>query len=550
MSKTISVRIIISAAFSLLAIAATGSAQTPAPSTAPPAAAPATQSPSPERQTRRPLRRVPTPPARVTVVPNETQLAPQVVTIVHRLTGVKLLRLLQRQVGENSVIESIDPQMLTTDAHASILAGWALDDGKTIAARLPQAGAEIEITETVDTRAQSQARAATAAPFPRPRIEPDLTVITGDGQKFRAHLVGLDGETGLSILQVIGTLPPAPAPRSNGLIAGQRIQIFAPEPLTPESEVTTHNIYVKLGRIDATLATASPANAEAFGTLDKLVARGAKFSPQVIGGIACDQFGNTLGIVDSVEGSSLSIVSAATVRAATDRVLARQASVPRPLLGVRGEPVGFGERAALLAFGWRDDQVKELLEDQIGILLTTVVPKTPAALAKLQAGDVIMRVNQKDIKSAQDFSNLLGKAGSGEQVQFTVKRPAATAPLEIPVKLGGSWAPTLEWSSFDPSGVTAAFFSLQRLGVQTIGLTPKDALGFGAQNGLVVVGVQPASAAARGGIREGDVIESIDGRVVGRGVWTFGPAFSRQKKHTVLIVRDREKKQIVLEVEE
>jgi len=62
--------------------------------------------------------------------------------------------------------------------------------------------------------------------------------------------------------------------------------------------------------------------------------------------------------------------------------------------------------------------------------------------------------------------------------------------------------------------------------------------------------VQPESAAARGGIREGDVIESIDGRTIVQGAWTMGPAFMRQKKHTVSIVRDREKKQIVLEVEE
>ena len=36
----------------------------------------------------------------------------------------------------------------------------------------------------------------------------------------------------------------------------------------------------------------------------------------------------------------------------------------------------------------------------------------------------------------------------------------------------------------------------------------------------------------------------------GRGVWTMWPGFARQKKHTISIVRDREKKQIVLEVEE
>jgi S1-C subfamily serine protease len=62
------------------------------------------------------------------------------------------------------------------------------------------------------------------------------------------------------------------------------------------------------------------------------------------------------------------------------------------------------------------------------------------------------------------------------------------------------------------------------------------------------VAVKPLSVAARGGIREGDVIESIDGRTLGRGASTN--AFTAQKRHTVSIVRDREKKQVVLEVEE
>src|ERR1043166_5588750 len=194
MGKTISFRVVALVVISI-GCALTGVAQMTAPATD------ATQTPSPEKSQRRPsTRRPPERPARVTVVPNQTQLAPQVVTVVHRLTGVKLLRLLQRQSGETFSIENIDPQTLMTDAHASILAGWALEDGKTIAARLPQAFAELEVTERVEpSQVASPSSATTFMLGGRPRIEPDLTVITGSGQRFRAHLIGLDGETGLSI---------------------------------------------------------------------------------------------------------------------------------------------------------------------------------------------------------------------------------------------------------------------------------------------------------------------------------------------------------------
>ena len=551
MSNRASLRITASAALAVAALTATVAAQTNPPATTATATAGAAQTP-PERAQRRPTpRRLPEPPARVTVVPNQTQTAPQVVTIVHRLTGVKVLRLLQRQVGANAAIENVDPESLKTDAHASILAGWALDDGKTVAARLPQAFAEIEIPWTAEVRAQWQAqtnaRAGTFAPFmlQSPRIEPDLTVITGDGKKLRAHLVGLDGETGLSILQVIGGIPPLPPPKSSELTPGQAVQIFAPEQAESDTESVPRTVYVKVGKFDATVAKVTGNNSELS---DTLILRGGKLSPEVVGGIACDQFGNTLGIVDSIDGDNASVVSAAAVQAATKRVLARQASVPRPWLGASGESLEVAGRAGLLASGWREDQANQLMSSPSGILLTIVTPKAPAALAQLHPGDVIVRVNQDEVKNADVFSTLLDKAGSGEQVMFTLKRPDVSAPLEIPVKLGSSFAPGFEWTLgfADPS--PTQFWGWQQLGIQMMALTAKAASGFGAQNGFIVVAVKPLSAAARGGIREGDVIESIDGRIVGRGAWTN--AFTAQKKHTVSIVRDREKKQIVLEVEE
>lgn len=517
-----------------------------APAMTPQAAAePAAQDKAP----RRPGKRTPQPPARVTVIPSEPPAQPQVVTVIHRLSGVKVLRLLLRQAG-GGVVETIDPETITSDAHASIIAGWALEDGKTIAARLPQAAAEFEVAEFQGLLPEQKVGAAAMSPFPfvRTRVEPDLTVVTGDGRKLRARLVGLDAETGLSVLQLIGlTTPAVTATKEMGasLAPGQTVEIFAPEQATPEGEASTRITFVRVGKIEATISHASK---ETLGVVEKLTARGGvEFSPDVLGGIVCDQTGATVGIVDSIEGNEARIATASTVRAATRRVLERQASVPRPLLGVRGEPVEFAARAAFLANGWHEDQLKELITAQSGILLTSVVPRTPAALAKLKPGDVIVRVNDRDVKTAEQFSKMLGDAGSGEQVRFTIRRPDAAAPISIPVTLGGSFSSLFE-GRFELPRIAPQLFGLQALGLRTMDLTTQAASKFRARQGLIVVGVQADSPAARGGVREGDVIETIDGRVALPGVWAW--RFSQQKKHTLSIVRDGEKKKVVIEVEE
>jgi S1-C subfamily serine protease len=78
-------------------------------------------------------------------------------------------------------------------------------------------------------------------------------------------------------------------------------------------------------------------------------------------------------------------------------------------------------------------------------------------------------------------------------------------------------------------------------------LTTKVASQFGVPSGLIVVSVQPGSAAARGGILEGDVLEAINGKPVGQGAWTLSRHFTDHKKHVFTVVRGRGKKQVTVE---
>ena len=504
---------------------------------------------APEKtQPRRPTKRATTPPARVTVIAGKSQVAPQVVTIVHRLTGVKMLRYLMRQGNEGDQIFTIAPDAISNDAHASIIAGWALDDGKTIAARLPQAGAEIEFGQfpmSIFEPGKLSSSATAGAPLARTRTEPDLTVITNDGRRLRARYVGLDGQTGLSVLQVNGMATPTTVQTAAKQLAeGQQVQLFAPERTTPEGEATSQIIYVKVAVTEAKISNVARTT---VGGVERLTVRSANLSPVILGGVACDESGNTLGIVDAFENNDAHVVPAETIRAATRRVLERQASVPKPLLGVRGEPVDLAARTVFLANGWREDQLNELMQKQLGILLTGVMPGTPAAVAKLHPGDVIVSVNKEEVKSAEEFSKLLGDAGSGAQVQFAVRRPGLASEVPVDVKLGGSFDPVFEWR-FEMPPIQPSAVGLKSLGIETATLSPKSVAQVGAQTRLLVVAVQPESAAARSGIREGDLIESIDGRVLGRGRFPFYAfTFNPKEKHVFLLVRDREKKQVTLE---
>src|SRR6185295_248297 len=70
--------------------------------------------------------------------------APQVVTILHRLNGLKVIRLLLRGNEQFGAIANLDEAFqMAGEVHTNVIAGLALSDGQTIAAWLPEAEAEL-----------------------------------------------------------------------------------------------------------------------------------------------------------------------------------------------------------------------------------------------------------------------------------------------------------------------------------------------------------------------------------------------------------------------
>src|SRR5260370_17353921 len=160
-----------------------------------------------------------------------------------------MLRFLLRQGEDPGTVYTIDPETISGDAHASIIAGWALNDGRTIEVRLPQAGAEIEFAPLPffgnELKPQAPVPAATRLMRVWNPPEPDLTVITRDGRKLRARYVGLDGQTGLSVLQVNAfVMPPLTEEVAQDLTEGQPLQLFTPDNTTPLAAQPSPHLYV------------------------------------------------------------------------------------------------------------------------------------------------------------------------------------------------------------------------------------------------------------------------------------------------------------------
>jgi S1-C subfamily serine protease len=457
--------------------------------------------------------------------------APQVVTVLHRLNGLKMFRLLLRSGEQLGAISKLDDAFnLTGRVHTNIIAGLALDDGQTIAAWLPEAEAELEapvvppmppsppmapsVLPGIPTPMTPAAPGAVADVFAGSPDAPDLTVIVSDGVSHTARYVGFDGLTGLSVLRVAYKNVLTSDANEEKILLGQRVRLFNPEPV-PQAEASSsaaNTVYVRIGETVGNVASIVRAPS---GSIACVKIRLPKLSPANIGGIVVDDAGQTVGIVDAVEDGAASVLPAAVIRSAAKRVLKRQSSVPRPWLGVRGEPVAAAPLAQILRNGWKPGQAMSLLEERRGILLTSVAPGSPAAIADLRPGDVILRVNDDEIRSGEDFSIFLEEAGPGSSLRFTIARPNRKTPEAVDVTLSESLDPEFNLKWFEdhvPKGMSSS--PLLAYGIETVALGPRVASRLGAGGGLLVVYVRPSSSAFKAGLRPGDVIESIAGQPV------------------------------------
>jgi serine protease Do len=266
----------------------------------------------------------------------------------------------------------------------------------------------------------------------------------------------------------------------------------------------------------------------------------AKLSHANIGGVATNEAGETIGIVDGLEGNEATILPTALIKRAAQRVLEQQASVPRPWLGVKGEAIAELKLDQILNQGWEMQQAAALAGMHRGIMLTSIVPDSPAAMAALRPGDVILKVDDKDIQTAQDFTWWLEQAGPSSSVEFTVARPNRLVAEPVNVKLSGKLDQSFTFTFRNGVGGTKGSPLLEQ-GIETVALKPPVASQLGTSAGLLVVYVEPFTPASDAGLQVGDVIQSINDKPASAFNATTQPA-----SFTLEVVRNKEKLTVIV----
>lgn len=178
-----------------------------------------------------------------------------------------------------------------------------------------------------------------------------------------------------------------------------------------------------------------------------------------------------------------------------------------------------------------------------GALVSAVEADSPAAKAGIEAGDIIVKYDGKDLDKVGDLPRLVGNTKPGTKSSITVYRRGQMRDLSIVVAEIDAEETAATPSSGKPSDAATA--AAKQLGLVVGDLTESQKKSLAIKGGVRIVAA--TEAAARAGLREGDVILAIANSEVSN-VKTFEAALAKveKTKPVNLLVRRGEWTQYVL----
>jgi serine protease Do len=142
--------------------------------------------------------------------------------------------------------------------------------------------------------------------------------------------------------------------------------------------------------------------------------------------------------------------------------------------------------------------------DTKGVLISDVVPDSPASKSGLRSGDVLLEFNGKKVEAPADLQRAVGLSSPNQDAKVRVLRDQSERTVEI--KIGE--APDERAEARTGNGTRGR----TTLGLDVRPVTPEIArqLNLPSPEGVVVARVEDGSPASEAGVQRGDVIREIN----------------------------------------
>jgi serine protease Do len=309
----------------------------------------------------------------------------------------------------------------------------------------------------------------------------EIEVVTLDGSKHKAKLVGLDRKTDLAVLKLDDGKSQFKAARlgdSEKMQVGDWV-IAVGSPFGLHATVTAGIISAKARQIGQ-------------GPFDDFLQTDAAINPGNSGGPLVNLQGEVIGINSAIVagGSGIGFAIPSNMARKIYSELLAKGKVTRGWLGVSIQPL---TPELAKSFGAKDK----------GVLISDVLQDGPAARAGLRAGDILTEFEGKKMEAPADLQRAVGLTTPGQDTRVRVWRDQGEKTLEV--KIGEAPDDREAARQFGRSSRTV-------LGLEVRPITPELArqLNLKTTEGVVVARVEDDSAAGEAGVQRGDVIREIN----------------------------------------
>ena len=242
-----------------------------------------------------------------------------------------------------------------------------------------------------------------------------VKVTLNDDTSYDAAIVGTDKKNDIAIIKIDAKdLTPAVVGDSETLTVGSEVIAIG----NPLGELR--------GTATAGIISATNRTIEVEGQAMTLIQTDAAISPGNSGGGLFDATGKLIGIVNAkvsdsrAEGLGFAIPVNSVLDEISD-LLNYGYVTGRPYLGVSTQDVTLRSRSGMWYYS----------DGTRCVLVEKVMPGSAAEAAGIQAGDLILKIGEKQIASGEELSSAIGEYKPGDKATLTIQRDGKESTVEV-----------------------------------------------------------------------------------------------------------------------